>query len=258
MSNDLASALTTDPNTPPTAGLSAFERVVDTFIAPSKTFEDLLRRSTWTSWIVPFLVLTVFSLGSAWIVQHEVGFDRVYMNSLHSSPAQEDRLNSAAPADKARAIDIGTKITGGIAYGAPVLLIALFGIYSLMIWAGFNFGLGAQTNFWQVFAVTFYAALPYVIRSLLIMITVHFGGNGDSFEYKNPVGTNPAYYMPDAAGWLKGFLGTIDLIQLWSLVLMIIGMSVVAKKSFTQSAVIVGIFWFLSVLFATAGGAFGG
>ena len=35
-------------------GLSQVERVVDTFVAPSKTFTDILRS---TSWWLPFLLL---------------------------------------------------------------------------------------------------------------------------------------------------------------------------------------------------------
>ena len=34
-------------------GLSQVERVVDTFVAPSKTFADILRS---TSWWLPFLI----------------------------------------------------------------------------------------------------------------------------------------------------------------------------------------------------------
>jgi hypothetical protein len=240
---------------PASPGLSQFERVADTFVAPSKTFADIQRDASW--WL-PLLLLIVFGTASTYVVQKEVGFDRVYMNQLRSSPAQEDRINNLPPDQKARALDLGTKITAGFAYGAPLLIVVVLAIYSLILWASFNFGLGAQTNFWQVFAVTFYAALPYLIQSILIVLTIQFGGNAEAFEYKNPVGTNPAYYMPDAAGWLKGLLGTLDVIKLWSVALQVLGMAIIAKKTIAQSAVIVGIFWLLGVLIATAGGAFGG
>jgi hypothetical protein len=40
--------------------------------------------------------------------------------------------------------------------------------------------------------------------------------------------------------------------------LQVIGMAIISKKSIAQSAVIVGIFWFLGVLIAIVGGVFGG
>src|ERR1700677_4951387 len=94
-----------DPNA---SGLSEIERVVDAFVAPSKTFTDILRSAAW--WM-PFILLVLFSTASTFVVQREVGFDRAYMNSLHSSPTQEDRINNLDPVQKARAIDLGTKIS---------------------------------------------------------------------------------------------------------------------------------------------------
>ena len=43
-------------------GLSQIERVVDTFVAPKKTFTDILRS---TSWWLPFLLLVLVTWGQA-------------------------------------------------------------------------------------------------------------------------------------------------------------------------------------------------
>jgi hypothetical protein len=248
--------MSTDTALDPTAsGLSEIERVVDTFVAPSKTFADILRSATW--WM-PFILLVLFGIASTFVVQREVGFDRVYMNSLHASPTQEDRINSLDPAQKAQAMDLGARITAGFSYGGPLLIVIFLAIYSLVLWAAFNFGLGSQTTFWQVFAVSFYAALPYLIINILTIVTIYFGGNAEAFNYKNPVGTNPAYFMPDAAGWLKGLLASFDIVKLWSVALQVIGMAIISKKTIAQSAVIVGIFWLIGVIVGTAAGAFGG
>jgi hypothetical protein len=243
------------PLPPAVAGLSEMERIVDTFVAPSKTFTDILRSASWWG---PLILLILFGTASTFVVQKQVGFDRVYMNQLHASPNQEDRINSLAPDQKAHALELGARITAYFAYGAPVLVLVILALYSLVLWGAFNFGLGASTRFSQVFAVSMYGALPYLILNLLIVATIYFGGNAEGFEYKNPVGTNPAYFMPDAAGWLKGLLSSFDLIKLWSVWLQVIGMAIISKKTMAQSAVVVGIFWLLGVLFATATGAFGG
>lgn len=237
----------------PVTGLSEMERVVDTFIAPSKTFHDILRSATW--WL-PLLLLLVSSIGTAFVVDRQVGFDRVYENQLRLSPRAEDRMSNMTPEQKTQAMRISVAITKYSTYGSFVFILIFLAIYSLVLWASFNFGLGAKTTFGQVFAVQMYAALPYLILSILTVATIYFGGNADAYDYKNPVGTNLAYYMPDAAPWLRGLLSSFDLAKLWSEVLGVIGMAIIAKKSILQSAVIVGIFWAIGVLLTVVGAAF--
>jgi hypothetical protein len=126
----------------------------------------------------------------------------------------------------------------------------------LILWASFNFGLGAKTTFGQVFAVSMYASLPYLLISLLTIVSLCFGGNAEGYDYKNPVATNLAYFLPDAAPWMKGLLESLDIVKLWSVVLTVIGMAVVAKKTIMQSAIVVGIFWLIGVAMTVVGAAF--
>ena len=237
----------------PVAGLSQVERVVDTFVAPSKTFKDILRS---TSWWLPFLLLVLSSVATAFVVDRQVGFDRVYENSLHASPKAEERISGLTPEQKISAMKTGANITKYSTYGGFVFLLIFFALYALVLWASFNFGLGAKTTYGQVFAVTMYAALPYLVITLLTIITLYFGGNAEAYDYKDPVGTNPGYYMADAAPWLKGLLSTLDIVKLWSVVLTALGMAIIAKKTITQSAVIVGILWLVGVAITVAGAAF--
>jgi hypothetical protein len=121
-------------------------------------------------------------------------------------------------------------------------------IYALILWGLFNFALGAETTFKQVFAVSLYALMPYLILTLLTILTLFFGNNAESFDQKNPVGTNLAYYLPGLAPWLNALLTQLDVIRLWSLFLAILGMSIVARKSMAQSALIVGGLWLLGLV----------
>ncbi len=119
-----------------------------------------------------------------------------------------------------------------------------------------TFVLGARTTYGQVFAVSWYAALPYLVTSLLGMITLLSGANVDAYDIRNPVGTNLAYYLPDAPPMVRATLTQADLIHLWSVVLTIIGMSIVAKKSIGQSAAMVVAWWLFGVGRGGAGGVF--
>ena len=251
MSNEFEATMPS-PVVPEGPGLSEIERVVDAFIAPSKTFTDILRKATW--WL-PCVLMIIGSLVSGFVVQKQVGFDRVNENQIHTSPKREDQMNQLPPDQKAKQLEIGAKITGVITYAIPVFILISMGIYALILWGCFNFMLGAKTNFWQVFAVSFYAALPYLILNVLLIVTLYFGGNAEAYDYKNPVGTNPAYFMPDAGPTLKAILGELDLIKLWTLVLEVLGMAIIAKKTISQSAIVVVGLWAIRVLLTVGAAA---
>jgi hypothetical protein len=236
----------------PMGGLSQIERVVDTFVAPSQTFKDILRS---TSWWLPLILMTLGSLASAFAVQHQVGFDRVNLNQIHASAKAEDQFNQLPPDQQAQRLATGAKITRIFTYGIPAIVVLSLAVYALIQWGCFNFLLGAQTTFWQVFATSFYAALPYLLTNVLLIATLYFGGNAEAYDYKNPVGTNPAYFMTDAAPWLKAVLGELDVIKLWTLGLQVLGMAIIAKKTIAQSSLVVLGLWAVRVMLTVGAAA---
>lgn len=229
------------------------ERVVDTFVAPSATFKDILRNTTW--WL-PFVLMVVFSWTSTFVVGRQVGWDRAAENQVHLSPKTEERLSQATPEARASQMAMSAKITKTISYCFPLILLIIFLVYALILWGSFNLVLGAKTTFWQVLAVNWYASLPFLLLSVLGIISVLFGGNAEGYDIRNPVGTNLAYYMSDAPPMLRALLTQLDLVRLWSLALTVLGMSIVAKKTIVQSAAVVLLWWFLGLGLAVVGAAF--
>ena len=226
-------------------GLSQMERVVDTFIAPSKTFTDILRN---TSWWLPFLLLVLVTLGATYTVEKQVGWQRVTENQIHESPKQEEALATLTPEQRASRIQVSATVTRYISYGSFVLILVFVAIFALIYWASFNFGLGAKTTFGQMFAVCMYASLPKLLIGLLAILTLMFGNSADSYNLRNPVGTNLAYFMPDSGPVLKAALAFFDVIGIWQLVLLIIGMAIVAKVSTGKAAAVVVGWWVLGLL----------
>jgi hypothetical protein len=77
--------------------LSQMERVIDTFVAPSKTFHDILRSASW--WL-PWLLGMLVTLGFSAAIQQQIGWDKTYSNILqHGSETQQQRL-AQLPADQ--------------------------------------------------------------------------------------------------------------------------------------------------------------
>ena len=235
----------TTVSTPGTAGLSEVERVVNTFVAPSKTFTDILRSASW--WL-PFLILLVVTFADAWVIERQVGFTRVSENQIHLSPKQEEQFNQLPEDQKAARLALSAKITRYTTYGSFVFVLIFVAIASLLYWASFNFGFGARTTFKQMFAIHMYAGLPRLLVGLLTMVTLWFGSNQESFDIRNPVGTNLGYYFPDAAPWLKVFLSFFDIIGLWTLVLLILGTSIVAKVSKGKAAAVIVGWWLVGMI----------
>jgi hypothetical protein len=233
-------------------GLSQVERVVDTFVAPSKTFIDILRS---TSWWLPFLLAVVVTLGVGFAIDKQVGFERVVENVIHQSPKQEEQLSGLTPEQRTGQIQkmaVGYRYT---TYAFPILILIFSAIGALVLWATFNFGLGAQTTFGQMFCVWMYCSLPKLFSGLLTIVMIYFGGNSEGFDLKNPVGTNLAYYLPDAAPWLKAALGFFDVLGIWTLVLLVLGTSIVAKVSRGKAAAVVVGWWVLMLIISAASAA---
>ena len=65
--------------------LGQVERVVDTFVAPSKTFIDILRDASW--WL-PWLLAVLVTLGFGATIQQKVGWDKAYATILLHSPSR--------------------------------------------------------------------------------------------------------------------------------------------------------------------------
>lgn len=233
-------------------GLSQVERVVDTFVAPSKTFTDILRS---TSWWLPFLLTVLVSISVSFTIDKKVGFDRVVENVIHSTPKQEEAMANATP--QQRAAQMSRMATGYryVSYAVPVLILVFTAIMAMGLWASFKFGLGAQTAFGEMFAVSMYASLPKVLAGLLTIVTLCFGGNTEGFDLKNPVGTNLAYYFPDGPPWLKAALAYFDVMGIWSLILLVIGTAIVAKVSRGKAAAVVVGWWVLLMVISVVSAA---
>lgn len=232
-----------------TTQLTQTERVVDTFTAPSRTFTDILRS---TSWWLPFLLGVLVSIGFCATVQKQVGWGKAYDNVLRQDPKAQARMANVPPASAASAHAIGVKITEISAYLWPILGLIVAVIVAAVLMATLNFGFGGHAKFGQLFAVWYYAGLPMLIKFILAIIALFAGLSGDSFVLSNPVGTNIGYYLSaDAPRWLFTLASSMDIFTFWMLALMVIGCSIVAKIKRGQAATAVIGWWVLIVIVRT-------
>jgi Yip1 domain len=224
--------------------LSQGERVVDTFIAPSKTFTDILRNQ---SWWMPFLISLVISYGFVFALQKQVGWETIAANSIKQDPKTSEQMANSPAATQAQIVKITTLSIQYGSYASPILILISAAVISLVLWGTINFLFGGRATFGRVFAVWMYSALPLQILYILAIVTLFAGLDKDAFNINNPVGTNIGFYLPaETPQWLSKFATSIDVFWLWTMALAGIGIAIVAKVK--KSAGLTAVFgWWLLV-----------
>lgn len=238
--------------TPEPAPLSQGARIINTFIAPSKTFTDIRRNA---SWWAPFLLTTIISCGLVYVAGQKIGFAKIVENQMQSQPKAEARYEKLTPEQREQQI----KWTG-ISYYViiPVFTLIIWLVVAALQFATFRFGTNADISYSRSLAVVAYGGLPLVIKALLAIVSVLAGASADGFSMQNPVATNPGYFLNPADGvFLYGLASALDVFMIWTLVLTAIGFSYAGKIKTTTAYVVVFVWWaLLTVAGAGIGAAF--
>ena len=236
--------------TPP---LTQVQRVIYTFTAPSKTFTDIRRN---TSWWLPFLLSAIFTYAMFGAITAKVGWTQVAENNLKNSPKQAEQVEKLPPDQRATNMKITSMVTEGIWAGSPIIGILLFAVMAGILLATVNFGFGGKATFWQAFAVVWFANLPGLIKLLLGSIALFAGLDPESFNVNNPAGTNAGYYLPpDTSKVVMALATAIDPVTIWILVLASIGISIVAGTKRSTGFIAVFGWWIFLVLIGVGAAA---
>jgi hypothetical protein len=229
--------------------LTEVERVVDTFVAPTKTFTDIRRSARW---IVPWILMSIVGLAMVFTVDKKLTMEAAYENQLRQSPKQMDKIDNLPADQKANALRIGANATRYFSYSAPVLTLVFIGIIAGVLMATFNFGLGAEVKFMQAMAISMYAFLPTIIKTLIATVLVGIGA-AEGFTFQNPVASNLGGLAdPTSSHFLYSVLSAIDIFNIWVLILTGIGYSCVTRvKRGTCMGVVFG--WWIVVTLIGAG-----
>jgi len=238
-------ALAPDMNVPPQP--SPFQRVINTFIAPTKAFVGLDRGKT--GWWLPFLLIVVVSYGYVGMMDKKIGFDKISENQIKLNQKAQDQMEKLTPEQRQQRMDLTTKITKYISYGSPVLALVAFAVIAGALLAVFNFGMGASIRFGAMWAITIFAHLPNLLKALLTMGAMAAGMDPDGFDVRNPIATNLGAVVGHASPALYSLASSIDVFSIWICVLTGIGIASISKvKRGTAIGVVLGVYAFVSLL----------
>ena len=243
-----SAAVTPVPESAPP--LSQGQRIINTFIAPSKAFADLRRSASW--WL-PFLLMSLASLLFVYVVDQKIGFRKVAENQLQMSPKGAARMEQLPPEDRNRQMQQQATGFRYFSYGYPVIIVIWNLLMAAILFATFKFAAGADVKFKVALAIVMYASLPLIIKSLLAMLSVGVGASADSFTFQNPIASNPGYFLnPADSRWLYSLGSALDIFMVWTLALTAIGFSAVSKVK-RSTALLIVFGWYLFFVVASTG-----
>ena len=230
--------------------LSQGQRIINTFIAPSKTFADLRRDASW--WLA-FVLMSLVSLLFVYVVDQKIGFRKVAENQLQMSPKGAARMEQLPPEDRNRQMQQQATVFRYFSYGYPGVILIWNLLIAAILFATFKFAAGADVKFKVALAIVMYASLPLIIKSLLAMLSVGAGASADSFTFQNPIASNPGYFInPADSRWLYSLGTALDIFMLWTLALTAIGFSSVSKVK-RSSALLIVFGWYVFFVLASTG-----
>jgi len=237
------------------AGLSQLDRLTNTFSDPSRTFEDI--RNGHRSWWLPFIVLAIVSYIFFGAVSQRVGFEQTIQNQIRLNPRAQAQMAQATPEQVQKMSSFTVTFTEVMFMASPVISL----LYAIVVAAVFlgtiNFAFGGRAAFPDVLAVVYYAWLPTVFQMFMGIFVMWFQP-AESFNIKNFAPTNPAALFLDpatASQTLYTFLTQIDVVTIWTLVLLSIGVSTVAGLKRSTGYITVFGWWVIVVIFKVGSAA---
>jgi hypothetical protein len=237
------------PQPYPVAGMSQMQRVVSTFTAPSKTFEDIKRGNR--SWWMPWLIMVVVGYLFFAAVYTKVGMQTVVDNqSKLMSESQQEKMAQMPPEQRAMTAKWTLYVTEGIFIASPIFVLVAAAIVALVLWGTINFVFGGKASFGAVFALWFFANLPSIFKSLLGVVVIYVSNTPEAFNIKNFAPTNVAAFLPvmETNKAVYALCSSLDIITIWSLILMGMGIAIVAGVKRSSGYIAVFGWWAIIVL----------
>ncbi len=229
-------------------GLSQVQRVTNTFTAPSKTFEDIKRGHR--SWWLPFLIICLFSYVLFGVVNAKITMQTVSENQMRLDPKTEDRMASMTPEQRANAMKISTTVTQGIFLASPLLVLLITAVGSLGLLGTINFVFGGKAKYASIFAVWIFASLPSIFKTILGIIVIFAGTAPEQFNIRNFAPTNIGAFLnpADTNKALYAFATSIDIVTIWTLILLGMGTAIVAGVKRSSGYIAVFGWWAIFTL----------
>ena len=169
----------------PVAPMSEAARIVNTFIAPSKTFTDLRRSAAWWG---PWILISVFSLVFIFSIGKQVTFEQASKNQVERSSSGRNNSTSYRPTSKLPLTDFGENLQRSL-----LMTLRHDSVYlpdSTTGALGDIQGGSGSRNLRSARRTPSgcIAGLPGIVGAILGIVSLFAGVNPEGFDINNPVG----------------------------------------------------------------------
>jgi len=217
------------PSAEAQAAISPFGRVIGVLFSPGKTFEDIVRKP---NWLLPVVISVIFGLCVSVAINQRVNWREYISQQMEKNPraaqlSAEQKEQQISAGEKFA--PISTYVFGTLAGPVVALLVAL------AMWGAYSLLGGISTNFSTAFSISAHSFLTGLISGPLLILILYLKPSGTA-DLDNPLATNLAVLLPDgAAKWLVAVCKNIDIIEIWTLLLLAIGFAAINPKKLKGS-----------------------
>jgi len=222
---------------PAGSGISEPQRLLNAFIAPKKTFEDLKRNP---SWWVPWLVAGIFSIIFGAVAVQKIDIPRFLQQEIEKSPSAQRRLEQLTPEQREKGMAVQATFVKATFYAFPVISLLGGLILAAVLMGVFNFILGAEVPFQRAMAVVFYSYVPFIISTILLIVSILVSSDPNTIDITNPMPTNPGFFMdPLGNRFIYAIASSLDIFSVW--VVALLGLGFATASSNRKPSVSTGI-----------------
>ncbi|NKB71802.1 MAG: hypothetical protein GKR89_32400 [Candidatus Latescibacteria bacterium] len=211
-------------------------RMIRVFYAPGETFAAVRQRQTWADWVIPLLVVMVVAMAAAYVIMPVVKefttqqMSEQFANNPDIKPEDLERIEKMQ----------GTFQTIGILVATPAAVVFFTLLKSALLLILAKFFLGGEIRFNQTLAISAYAGLIEIVRSI---VTTPLILSNKTLQIQTGLGL----LLPEET--LKTFLGrylaAIELFTFWQVGIAAVGLTFIAGLPFRKAFVGVLVMWLL-------------
>ncbi len=218
---------------------SALGRMIGAFVSPVRTFAAIAARPTF---LAPLVLWSALSFLVGQVILPRVDWRAVIAEATahRDPPLTEAQLDQAAEMQKR---------ISWFREGAFALVPAVFCVVTAgAMWIGCQ-AFGWELRFRQSFGVTAHAFLPSVLGSLVLFAVIWNQPTVDLMGLEDRLHTNPGFLVDRHVDkTLHSLLGSLDALSLWTMALLVLGLSSATGARRGRVAVLVVSLWGLYVL----------
>jgi hypothetical protein len=218
-----------------------FARIVGVLFSPEETFASIARRP---DWLVPLLLMIIVAVGSFAVlapkIDYEPQFRAMFENNRNIPPEQREKLIEES-LGRVEAM----KVFGYVTPVLSILVITL--VMAGVFWGGLR-AFGGDNSFKQTYAVTVYGWIPMFLKSVISTLIALPRSVIDARDLGSLLKSNLGAFVDSSeAPVLNSLLSSVDLFNIWTIVLFTIGLAAISRFNRTNLAIYVTALYLIVV-----------